>query len=176
MNTLSWILVAFAAGVLAGATLRESHDILTGKRDPMVTVRRALHPRVSLLVAMLILSMLFVAAVGVGIIVKDSSDRAAQACQVEFNEKTAAARDARVAISTSDVVPSQTAYVEADLEYQRGLLEVVSTKGMTVDDLAAVISTRVTATATYLDALEAQAKVAERNPYPPADYCTGSKR
>lgn len=176
MSTLAWLIIAFITGVAAGITWRESFDILTGKRDPMATVRRALHPKVSLLVLMLTLSMLFVAAVGVGIIIKDSGDRAAARCQVEFNQKTADARDARVGISTTDVIPAQTAYVAADLEYQRGLLKVVTTDGMTVDDLAEVIGTRVAATNQYLQALEEQAKVAQANPYPPADYCAKAKR
>lgn len=175
MNTIAWVIIAFLAGTGCGFLLRESYDILTGKADPMPTVRRALRPGIPVLTLLLILSMLFVASVGVGIIIKDSGDRKAEACQVEFNQKTAKARDVRVGISTTDVVPAQTAYVEADLAYQRGLLDVVTTKGMTVDDLAEVISARVTATDQYLQALEEQAKVAQANPYPPADYCAGAK-
>lgn len=176
MSTLAWLIVAFITGTITGVTWRESYDILTGKRDPMVTLRRTLTPTIPRLAAMLILSMFFVAAIGVGIIIKDSGNRKAEACQVEFNQRTADARDARVGISTTDVVPAQTAYVEADLEYQRGLRAVVTTKGMTVDDLAAVITTRIEATSTYLAALVEQAKVAQANPYPPADYCTDTNR
>jgi len=176
MSTLAWLIVAFITGTATGVTWRESYDILTGKRDPMATIRRALRPNVPLLAVMLTISMVFVASVGVGIIVKDTGDRRAERCQVEFNQKTADARDARVGISTTDVIPAQTAYVEADLQYQRGLLETVTTEGKTVDDIAAVISARVAATRSYLDALEAQAKVAQDNPYPPADYCTNTDR
>lgn len=176
MNTAAWVIVAFIVGVGVGVTFRESYDILTGKRDPMNFVRRVLHPSISLLAVMLILSMLFVASVGVGIIVKDSGDRARDACQVEFNKKTADARDVRVGVSTNSVVPAQTAYVEADLAYQQGLLEVVTTPDMTVDDLAEVIGARVAATKAYRDALEKQAVVAQDNPYPPADYCSDLKR
>lgn len=177
MNTIAWVIVAFLGGACCGVLWRESYDILTGKADPMPTVRRALRPRpTTILTGLLILSMLFVAAVGVGIIIKDSGDRAREACQVEFNEKTAIAREARVSVSTTDVIPTQIDYVKADLAYQQGLLDVVTNPEVTVADIATVISTRVTATQSYYDALKAQETVAQKNPYPPADYCTNTSR
>lgn len=175
MPTLAWTIVGFITGVCVGVSWRVAFEILRGGVGYMSGLTRTLHaifhPKPSLLVMMLMLCIVLQTAVGAFIIVNDRQDRANEECEALFNEATAKAREARVEITDSDVTPTLKGFVEATIEYQQGLRDVLAEPQPDLVALLTVLQTQQGAAQEYYDALEDQAKVAADNPYPAADYC-----
>lgn len=170
-----WVAVAFLTGVFVGVTWRESYEILIGRHQPMLILKRALNVRVEALAAALIISLVLNMIVGVGIVLNERGQDRAEACQVEFNRLTAEARDARIGPSESST-DAQIDDVLQDLTYQRGLLKTITSENQTVDDLAGIIKARIDSGMEYLKTLRKVQKVRVENEYPPADYCSRSSR
>lgn len=171
MNTAAWVSLAFLTGVFVGITWRESYEILIGRHQPMLILKRALNIRVEALAAALIVSLLLNMLVGVGIVLNERGQDRDAACQVQFNRLTAEARDARIK-PTETSTAAQVEDVQQELTYQRGLLRAITTDGQTIEDLASVIRARIEAGEKYLATLEEIQEVRVKNEYPPADFCT----
>lgn len=166
-----WVVIAFLTGVFVGITWRESYEILIGRHQPMLIVKRALNVRTEILTVALIASLMLNMLVGVGIVLNERGQARDARCQVQFNKLTAKARDARIGPTESSTA-AQIDDVRQDLTYQKGLLKTITSDGQTVEDLAGIIRSRIQAGEEYLATLRKVQEVRVENEYPPADYCT----
>jgi hypothetical protein len=173
VTTALWMAVAFTAGVLCGAMWREAFEILRRKDELMRFKRLTSRVQQPNVLALALLVVLVInAAVGVLVIVNNHNQAGLVRCIAQYNEQAGTARDDRNAavMSSSD---AELANVEADLEYQKGLLSAFGAE-QPLSVLRSSISDRIDANERYLKTLREQRQVRIDSQYPPPDLCGGT--
>jgi hypothetical protein len=159
-------------GFVVGVMWREAWELIKG-RDNEVDLFNRLKVNTSALAVGLLVSMLFTGGVGVYVAVSADNYNDLVDCISDYNEQVESARDSRVDVA-DDLSEAEQNYLDAELDYQRGLLESVQAP-VPGRGLRQVIETRIDATEEYREQLRNQESVRDAKPYPPTSLCEDAR-
>ncbi|GAA1909450.1 hypothetical protein GCM10009737_08400 [Nocardioides lentus] len=167
--TAVWLTLGFVAGIPAGWLWREAYELIRGRDDPMALWKRIRANDRSAAIVAVILSMVFCGGVGIYLAVSNNDRADLVRCISDYNEAVGAARDSRSDVA-DDLGRAELDYLDAELRYQRGLLESLEDVEP-VAELRDTITDRIAATEEYRQQARAQQDVRDSEPYPSPTYC-----